>query len=405
MSFLKKLVKSAGKAVGGAVHVTASVALTPGKLAGKAVSKIPVVGKPLSTVIKITQGPLRLADSIAKGDRIDSAVIGNIKSQIKDVKEVAPYAQMVISVVPGVGTVASGAIGAGIALSNGQPITKALVAGIKDSIPGGAAGKALFSVAEAAVSGKPLAQVGLAALPLPDDQKKAINSTLSFVKDVAAGKRVDQSLLKAAEKNLSPDMRKALSVAVAVAEGKKVQLEMLKNVTPAMLNKLSEQGAGLVKANATLAAGLKLVPNIEQQKGFRVGAAIMDYSINPMELVAIRKKLSPEQQKGFDLAASGRAGMATAPAPKNNLNPAASFAYAATHGVTGSSNAIKKQVVNATLKNPDAKAGTVVAATQIAKENLATQPASITAKRVGWWNRFLARVSQNKSLAGSFRSA
>jgi hypothetical protein len=183
MSFLKSIVNTAGKVS----HAGLTVALAPGQVAGKVVGKIPVLGAPLSAIVRLAQSPLKLADSIAQGNRLDHAVINNIKQQVKDVKTVGPYAQMVISVVPGVGTVAAGAIGAGIALASGQPIDKVIVAGVRGALPGGAIATTIFDASQAALSGKPLAEVGIAALPIDPTAKVAIKTSMKLATDVASG--------------------------------------------------------------------------------------------------------------------------------------------------------------------------------------------------------------------------
>jgi hypothetical protein len=406
--FLKKIVKTAGKGIGGAVHITASVAMAPTKLAGKVVKKIPVVGKPLSSVINLSNAPLRLADSIAQGDRLDKAVIANLKSQVKDVKTVAPYAQMVISIVPGVGTVAAGAIGAGVALADGQPIDKILVAGVKGALPGGPMTAAAFDASQAILSGKSITQIGIAAIPgMNDVQKKALSSTLQFAKDVAAGKKITTAAMTAAQNQLPPDVRKAVAIGLAIAQGKNVQRLMVQNVTPAVLNKLSDEGGKLIAANPVSKAGFSMIKNSEEQKGFKVATTILRYELTPMQVIAIRNKLSGPQKKGFDLASSNHIGQAEtvsgasgikppvrppanvvltpaqkAAAQKNLENAAkAQFAFNATHGMVGATPALKNVVLDVTMSDANAKMGVTTAVSQI----VATKPK-------GWWHRLLVKL-------------
>jgi hypothetical protein len=409
MSFLKSFVKAAGSVV----HVTASVALAPSKLAGKAVSKIPVVGKPLSSVVNIANAPLRLADSIAQGNRLDKAVIGNIKSQIKDVKEVAPYAQMVITIVPGVGTIAGGAIGAGIALASGQPIDEALIKGVKGALPGGVIAASIFDASQAVLSGKPLAQIGIAALPIDSAQKKALEQTMSYAKDIASGKKISEVALNAVQKNLPADIKKAASIGLAIAQAASVQQKMIQNVTPAVLNQLSTMGMQLINADPVLKAGFGLVKDTEQQKGFKVCAAIIHFTVKPMEVAAIRNKLTSTQKKGFDLCAAAHVGAVKAapkPVPKVVSGPSgikapvrqitkpvtgggptvaqakAQFAANATQGMVGTSDALKKNVIATVVKDPAALAGTKAAVAQIAA----------TKKKDSWWHRLLVNLGWHK---------
>lgn len=395
----KGFLDKGGKALGKVAVAPIKVASSTVGFAAQVVGKIPIIGTPLKAVVNIANAPVSLANSIAKGDRIDKAVMNNLKQQLKDVKAVGPYAQMVLSVVPGVGTVAAGAIGAGIALAEGQPITKALVAGVKGSLPGGPVGQTLFSISEAAVQGKPLAQIGIAALPIPEEQKKAVTASLAFARDIAAGKRVDQALIKQAEKNLPADLKKALSVSVAIAQGQAVQKAMLNAVGPEALNKLSSIGANAITKNATLAAGQALAATADAQKGFRVAIGTMEHALTPIELATIRGKLTGETLKGFDLGIAGKAGMAIASAPttvtgksaiaapvRNLPTPAAQFAYAATQGVKDASTEIKANIVAKTMAAPEAKVGTVAAAKEIAVANIAAK------KNKGWWHDLLVKI-------------
>jgi len=409
MSFLKKLVKSAGKVAGGVVHVTASVALAPTKLAGKVVGKIPVVGKPFNSVINLANAPLKLVDSIAQGNRLDKAVINNIKGQVKDVKDVAPYAQMVITIVPGVGTLAAGAIGAGIALASGQPIDEALMKGVRGALPGGAIAASIFDASQAVLSGKPLAQIGISILPIDPSQKKALETTMNFAKQVASGKKISDSVLLAAQKNLPDNIKKAVAVGLSMAQAKNEQHKMIQNVTPSVLNKLSDMGMQLVNADLVLKAGFGLVKDTEQQKGFKVAAAVLHFSVTPMEITAIREKLSSTQKKGFDLCAAAHAGAVSKPAPKPTVvtgpsgikapmtkavtgggpskpmtvaDAKAQFAANATFGMVGSSDALKKNVIATMVQDPAALSGTKTAVAQIAA----------TKKQESWWHRLLTKL-------------
>src|SRR5208337_2622914 len=78
----------------------------------KEINKIPVVGKPISAILDITTAPLLMpyviAGEVIDGKRIDKVVMGQLKKELQDYKEVAPYAEMVIAFVPGVGPGVSG---------------------------------------------------------------------------------------------------------------------------------------------------------------------------------------------------------------------------------------------------------------------------------------------------------
>jgi hypothetical protein len=188
-----------------------------------AIKKIPVVGSPLAAVYGVAVAPASLAESIASGARLDHALIGNFKDQIADIKTIAPYATTVISFVPGVGQGVSGAMGAALALANGQPLSAALVSGIKGAIPGGAIAQSAFGAATALANGKRLDEAALSALPLPDSQKAALKTALGVATKLAKGEKVQDVVLTTALAQLPPDVAKAVHVGIAVGHAAKIQ--------------------------------------------------------------------------------------------------------------------------------------------------------------------------------------
>lgn len=188
-----------------------------------AIRKIPVVGAPLASVYGVAIAPAALAESIASGARLDHALINNFKGQIADIKAIAPYAQTVVSFVPGVGQGVSGAMGAALALSNGQPLSAALVSGIKGAIPGGQLAQSAFGAATALAQGKRLDEAALSALPLPDAQKDALKTALSVATKISKGQKVADVVLTEALKKLPPDVSKAVHVGLAVGHAVTIQ--------------------------------------------------------------------------------------------------------------------------------------------------------------------------------------
>lgn len=188
-----------------------------------AIKKIPVVGSPLAAVYGVAVAPASLAESIASGARLDHALINNFKDQVADIKTIAPYATSVISFVPGVGQGVAGAMGAALALANGQPLSAALVSGIKGAIPGGAIAQSAFGAATALASGKRLDEVALSALPLPDAQKAALKTALGVATKLANGQKVADVVLTEALAKLPPEVAKAVHVGIAVGHAAVIQ--------------------------------------------------------------------------------------------------------------------------------------------------------------------------------------
>lgn len=206
-SSLKKAVKSCGMA-----KLVSSVTAQVKSVA----SHIPVVGPLASSAVSLATSPASMVAHLAAGGRIDHVLLDTLKSNLKDIKGIAPYAQTVLSMVPGLGTGLSSAIGAATALASGQNITDAVMSGVRSALPGGAVSQAAFSVAEAVAAGKPINQAALSALPISAAQKQALVRGISMSKDLAQGKCVDLAALDAATKGLPPNVLKAAQVATAL---------------------------------------------------------------------------------------------------------------------------------------------------------------------------------------------
>lgn len=364
MSWFTKAIKTCGKAVGSGVKVVT----TPIGALGKEIKKIPVIGKPLSATYNLTiNAPFKVAHNIASGQRLDNVVVGHFKGQLADAKTVAPYVQTVISVVPGIGQGVSGAIGAGLALSEGRPISDALIAGIKGALPGGPAAQAAFSVAAAAAQGKPIDEVALSALPLNPEQKKAIGACAKFAKDVAAGKRVDDAAFNSARSMLPPAVAAAVGTGLAVGRGKALQNAVVDHMGPAILKQLATSGKGLVSSNPVMKAGeglLKSQPHVVA--GFHVGASFASKKVRPIDLVAVRKKLSGPQKKGFDMALAAHIGQVTRPPSKSGKHdPKSQFGYYVTHGMRQAKPKHKTAMMKDIAKDPVARTGAVTAVNEV----------------------------------------
>ncbi len=250
---LSNAAKSAGKAVGKA---SSSVVHATGKVTS-AIGKLPVVGAPLKTIYNVSYhaatGPGKLVSDIARGKNVGKSMLNQVKTGVSDMKAVAPYAQMVVSCVPGIGTGISGALGAGIALANGQRIDQALLEGVKGALPGGPAARAALSGAvtgiRAAAEGKRLNFIDLGKSALGDalgpiakgPAGAALMGGLTMAGQLAHGKRLDKALAEGAISALPVDVKvkDALKIAtqasIQLAEGKRVDkalLSQLKAITP-----------------------------------------------------------------------------------------------------------------------------------------------------------------------------
>ena len=269
-------VKTAGHAVGDVTH---AITEESGKIS-KELSKIPVVGGLLhglyDSTFFVTFGPMVMTEQVViEGQRIDRVAMKAFQDQLKDFKEVGPYAQMVCSFIPGIGTGISAAIGAGLALANGQPITEVLLDGVKGALPGGPLARMAFDIAQKSItaavehkkfdiegvasigvgaigsalnlspqitnilqgglhavagiaSGKPLDKSLIAgisdALPIPDTAKKALAQAADFTVSLAQGQRVDKALMDRLGDvvNMLPvsaDIKKGLTAGADIGKG------------------------------------------------------------------------------------------------------------------------------------------------------------------------------------------
>lgn len=262
----KKAAKSIGKAAGSAVKLAVKPVSTVVSTAGKAVSYVPVVGGAAQQVVNLAAAPTNLVQSIASGERIDKAVLNNLKSQLKSVKALAPYAAMVASMVPGVGTGVSAAIGAATALAEGQPLSQAVVAGIKSSLPGGPLAQSAFGIAEAAVSGKPIDKIAIAALPISPQAKQGLETALSTAKAIAAGQRVDTAIADNALKVVPEQYRKAAQVGIAVAQGKKLQAGQLVSVATSAVRPLAQKELSKMTRPLPSIRAVNVIPKLKRRK-------------------------------------------------------------------------------------------------------------------------------------------
>jgi hypothetical protein len=253
-----------------------SVASTAANYASHAISKIPVVGPLAKSVASLVTMPLNVAEQLAAGGRIDRVAMNSLKSSLASVKQIAPYAQLVLSAVPGVGTGLSGAIGAGLALASGQNITDALTAGIRGALPGGPIAAAAFDVAHAAMQGKPIDQIALNALPIAPAAKQALTQGISVAKDLAAGKKVSQTLVDAATHALPADLQKAVQIGAAVAHAKNLQGAVGSLTHAADLTAKFQAGTAAATAIQALRPGASVPPHLTAavKQGLAAHAAV-----------------------------------------------------------------------------------------------------------------------------------
>jgi hypothetical protein len=180
--------------------------------------------------------------------------------------------------VPGIGTGVAAAIGAGAALAEGKSLDEVAKAAIKGAIPGGPVAAAAFDTAVKAASGENLG-------------KAALESARNLVPAGPA--------------------QKAFDIGVAVATGEKLQNAVasgLASLAPAQLTSILAAGQKALATTAGLSGALKRVPAGDAAHGFQLAAGLLSHSgLNEKAISAVRAKLAPAQQQGFDAALQSQA--------------------------------------------------------------------------------------------------
>jgi len=279
--WVENAVKCAGRDV---EHVAHALQDESGKISDE-LSKVPIVGGLLhglyDSTFFVTFGPVLMTEEVVvEGHRINRVILKQLKAQLRDFKEVGPYAQMIVSFIPGVGTAISAAIACGLAVANGQPIVDVLLSGVKGALPGGPLARMAFDVAqssiETAVEHKPftwqsIAKEGVdaasAAIALPDIAKQALEGAVTCTSMIISGKRIDCALVSvfsdalpipAAAKMAIGDV---LDMSVSIAQGQKVD-----NVLLNELQKASKYLPIPVDAQKAITAGVSIGVGVAEHK-------------------------------------------------------------------------------------------------------------------------------------------
>ena len=190
---------------------------------------------------------VKLGGGLLRGENLLAAAKAAAKAGIADAREALRFAAMVAPFVPGIGTGVGAALGAADALANGQPITQALIAGVRGAIPGGAIAQAAFDTAAQLVQGKKLDEALLTAarnrLP-PGPAQAAFDTGLS----IARGKKLQDAMLQGAGGLLpsSPYSADVTAFAKRALAGDNLGQAALSTAGHAVLRRARQQGNDLV---------------------------------------------------------------------------------------------------------------------------------------------------------------
>jgi len=394
-------VAAAGKAVETGID---AVATATGAI-GDALGKIPAIGPLFHAALGAAAAPWNVAKDVADGKRLDRVMVDSFNRELKNVKEIAPYAQVVISFVPGVGPIASAAIGMGLAIAEGQGIDEILIAGVKGALPGGPLAVAAFDTARGAVEGKDISQSlikGLgAAVHIPAEAQEAIIAGFDIVRRASNGERVDVAaadvLIQRGQDmipDLTDDERKALSTAfstgAAIAQGKKLQ-DVITNHVPELLPALEAKGLSMSKMDVVVGAARNALPSDVGKKGWDIGVGIMTNQVGIQQFNVIRNALYGDDLKGFDMAVSLHIGRALKVPPsrlravsavhmqRESIQAArnVNVGYAITRGMMRATPRQKSGMMQSLARIAPMRDGAVIAIHEIA-----------AARHESWWTEF-----------------
>ena len=196
------------------------------------------------------------------------------------VKTAAPFIQLGLSFIPGIGTVASAALGAGIALASGRPISDVLIAAAKGAFPGGelaanaviAGVSAIANLAEGQTLGESVLNGIRSGIQSNQGALMAFDTTIAL----AQGKKIQDAAI-AGVQSISPE---ASTVLGAIADGKPIDGNLLAQAAAARAG-LSPDAQAAMSAVTSLAQGGR---------------------IEDAAATAARAKLPPSARASFDAA-------------------------------------------------------------------------------------------------------
>lgn len=160
------------------------------------------VGKFVATAVK-NEPVTHFVSNIAKGKSFKESVLSAVKGGVHEFQTVAPIAESIVSFVPGIGTAASMALAAGVALSKGQKITDVILSTVKGALPGGPVTATAFDTAT---------QFGEGLLKHESLGKAALGAVRTAAVDAGSAVGIPSQLTES-----------AFDAGLALAHGKKLQ--------------------------------------------------------------------------------------------------------------------------------------------------------------------------------------
>jgi hypothetical protein len=366
-----------------------------------------------------------------------------------DLAPVAQVAASIVSFVPGVGTVVSAAIDAGVALASGKPIDEVLMSAVKGAVPGGEIAAAGFELGKAAMTGKNIGQAAIGALgeaagiEIPDAAKAALTGGLNAAQAIASGKKPDQALISAAmgvlpgeaanivkQANLSGDIKKIADTLTSQGQAliPKISDNQRKLLQDAIHIGVASQHAQNKQQGLSQSITRRGVPNSlrltgnrslddtsraarnalhgQGVRGFDLGIGLMQNHASVFKIHDLRNRLSAADKHGFDVALALHRGRATAKPLPPGTHPAIKASHAIVHGMRGSTPEHKVALMHTAISSPTGRTGAAIAANQI---KAAPKPPEGVAEDEGFfatiWHAFKRLLGFEKEVKTAFFKA
>lgn len=391
---VERFARTAATAAGRTSHSLLKYANKAAGTIKAAAGKIPAVGKPLATVVGMTTEPVRFADALASGKRVDRVALDSLKKNVAATIALAPYAQMVSATIPGVGTGVAAGIAAGAALAEGRTVNEAAVAAARAAIPGGPLAKAAFDGAVAVASGRSVSDsVTASAISLAartPAERAQLSAALEIAGGASGGRPIGDVALRAAvasanpkarpalEKAIgkpgaqtsaydalvaaaTPEVKRALTSGLAVGHAKMRQKQLHAAITsPAARGALTKAGRSAVAGSAVLRAAQRTVPDAA---AFELGIGLMLHSgVTPPTVLYLRDVLPVGRSRvSYDAALAMQIGAASSPAFLAKVSNARKVGYYAVAGSLSGTPAMRRALVKLMAKNAEGRAGAATA--------------------------------------------
>lgn len=388
--------------------------------------EVPGIGGLLHGVASVLAEPFSISHEIIHGQRIDRVVMHSFDRDIQTIKEVGPWVQAVISLIPGIGPLVSGAISGGVALASGMPIDDVMVAAAAGAIPGAGAFvsgsiragyhtirtavatgnvdvselagtlsqqipglppvaahgiAAGVSLTQNLAQGRPVSQSALsfASSVLPsimdtDAAKKLLDDAQSRIPEVSSNaiQTIGNALssLKNTAPNLTPAQQSALSgmlkIATTIGVAQALQAKKTRALSNTDIAQIAESGQKIAAAVPTVAAAREMVP---RPTAFDVGLALSSFkNANIYIYRTLRDSMKGDDLTSFYAGIAVRNGLSKLTRPlvvRTESEAHETAGYYTALGLYGAPPPVQSRVLSLMQKNPSAVKGIARAETRI----------------------------------------